>query len=371
MALPAPPDAPPPPLSAAAARPAAPSRLRVGGRRLFLRVLGAPGVAARLPLLLRDTSVVFMLHRFRDPSRGVDGLDPHALRRALAWLRREGFDLLPLDDLLRRAAGDGAPPRAVAFTVDDGYLEQATVAAPIFAEFDCPATVFVTTGFLDGALWLWWDRVSFVLRQTGRRRLALDAGGARVAYELGRPEQRTWATRDFAERCKAIPDEERVRAVERLAEEAEVEVPRSPPAEYLPMSWDQLRACERAGIRFGPHTVTHPVLSRTSDERSRREIAGSWERLREEARDPLPVFCYPNGTDADYSAREIATLRELGLAGAVSARFGYLSAAGLRGGADAAFRVPRLPFPEGGEDFLQYVSGVERLKQVLRGEARG
>ena len=60
-------------------------------------------------------------------------------------------------------SGDGPPlNRAVAFTIDDGYVEQATVAAPVFAEFDCPVTTFVTSGFLDRALWFWWDQIEYV-----------------------------------------------------------------------------------------------------------------------------------------------------------------------------------------------------------------
>ncbi len=30
------------------------------------------------------------------------------------------------------------------------------------------------------------------------------------------------------------------------------------------MSWDQARLCEERGMTFGPHTVTHPILSRAA-----------------------------------------------------------------------------------------------------------
>src|SRR5690606_2625911 len=141
-----------------------------------------------------------------------------------------------IEELLRGAA-EGAPPRGrtAAFTVDDGYLEQATVAAPIFAEFDCPATVFVATGFLDGRLWLWWDQVSYVFRRTRRLRLVLEMGDREVSYATGGSGERARAEGDFVARCKALPEEERARAVEALAREAGVEIPFQPPAGYLPM----------------------------------------------------------------------------------------------------------------------------------------
>ena len=59
--------------------------------------------------------------------------------------------------------------RAIAFTVDDGYQDVAQVAAEIFLEYDCPLSIFLTTGFIDGHLWHWWDQIEFIcLTTTGR-----------------------------------------------------------------------------------------------------------------------------------------------------------------------------------------------------------
>lgn len=39
----------------------------------------------------------------------------------------------------------------------------------MFAEFDCPFTTFLTTGFLDRTLWFWWDRIEYVFCHAVRR----------------------------------------------------------------------------------------------------------------------------------------------------------------------------------------------------------
>src|ERR1700687_2210294 len=110
----------------------------------------------------RGLAVVFMLHRFRDKERRVGGHAPDSVRSGLEYLRREHYELLPLDEIFRRLAGDGTGlARAIAFTMDDGYLDQAEIGASLFAEFDCPVTTFVSTGFLDRQVWLWWDRVEY------------------------------------------------------------------------------------------------------------------------------------------------------------------------------------------------------------------
>ena len=119
-------------------------------------------------------------------------------------------------------------------------------------------------------------------------------------------------------------------------------------------------------MSFGPHTVTHPVLSRTTFDVAGYEITESWARLCAEARSPVPVFCYPNGGWDDFGDREIAVLRRLRFLGAVVGEPGYADALAFQRGQDDRFRVQRFGFPDGLPHMIQYVSGVERFKQMLR-----
>jgi hypothetical protein len=128
-----------------------------------------PGLASSLRYAQGDFATIFMLHRVLDGGAGAAHLNPMQLRRGLEHLRRNGYEVVSLAEVFRRLAGEG--PRlhgTVAFTIDDGYLDQAEIAGPIFSEFDCPVTTFVTTGFLDGALWLWWDKIEYVFSNTRR-----------------------------------------------------------------------------------------------------------------------------------------------------------------------------------------------------------
>jgi hypothetical protein len=157
--------------------------------------------------------------------------------------------------------------------------------------------------------------------------------------------------------------------VKLLAISADVDVPHAPPSRFAPMTWDDLRRCEGMTMTFGPHTVTHPVLSRTSDVQSSYEVAESWNRLQSEARNPVPIFCYPNGRPGDYTDRETRFLAELGFLGAVTVSLGYADAAKVRGGGLERFRIGRFAYPDSVDDLLVLVSGAERLKQIVRGEA--
>jgi len=334
---------------------------------LLLAGLRLPGVAGTLRRLIRDRATIFMLHRLEAPDLGVRGGDPEHLRASLEYLRRNRYELLPLGEVFRRLR-DGAPlERVIAFTIDDGYLDQAEIAAPIFAAYDCPVTTFVCSGFLDGALWMWWDRIEYVFEHTARNALRVPLDGAETAWEWSDPPSRLAAQLAFIEACKRVSNEEKLAAVERLAEAAEVELPERAPRGYTPMSWDQLRDCEEGGMRFGPHTLTHPVLSRVGDEQARREIVESARRLESEAKHPDRLFCYPNGQRGDFGAREFDLLDELGFEGAVVGYPGYAE----RFGADdpARFGVRRFALPDALDDLVQCVSGFERAKSLLRSES--
>jgi hypothetical protein len=206
-----------------------------------------------------------------------------------------------------------------------------------------------------------------VFRHAASKSVRVRLGATELSYRWESEPERDRTQADFTARCKLVPDAEKLAAVARLAEAAGVTIPASPPPDCAPMSWDQLRACEAMGMTFGPHTVTHPVLSRS--DAADYEISESWARLRAEARNPLPIFCYPNGGWEDFGEREIAVLRRLGFTGAVVGEPGYADAASFGRGPDARFRVQRFAFPDDLAHMVQYVSGVERFKQLLRQNA--
>jgi len=338
-------------------------------RQLALRALTGRGVSALYRPLMRGRATILMLHRLRDPALGIPGDDPAELRRCLAWLRRMRYRLIDLEALIDGlAAGDPACDRAVAFTIDDGYRDQAAIGASLFAEFDCPVTTFVTSGFLDGKLWFWWDQIEYVFARSEQATVVVRLGADEVRYQRTADGYRS-AQADFTERCKREPDAAMRTAVGDLAAAAGVTIPAAPPVAYAPMTWDELRACERRGMRFGPHTVTHPVLSRATDDQSRFEIMESWRRVRAEAQHPVPVFCYPNGQVGDFGDREIANMRDAGIKAAVVGSPGYADRRTLASTPAAPYLIPRFGYTADHPVLRQYVSGLEYLKSMARGAA--
>lgn len=318
--------------------------------------------------LTRGAAPVFMLHRFADPDTGRPGHDTDTLRAHLSWLRRHRVAVLPLAEVLRRFGAGEPVHKTVVFTVDDGYADFADRGLPVFAEFDCPVTVFLTTDFLDGRCWLWWNVVECLVQGTARDGVRLEHDAGVWEYRWRDSREREAAILSLVERLKTVPEACRKDLIARLGAVLEVELTRQPTPAYAPLSWDAVRRCARSGVSFGPHTLTHPILARTGDAQSAAEIAGSWHRVRQEAGDAaVPVFCYPNGDPDSFGVREQNLVAAAGLAAAVTTVPGYVT----RGLFDSArpharHAVPRMPYAQDDRSFVRASSGLERATLSLR-----
>ena len=312
-----------------------------------------------------DLVVVLMLHRFTDPALGAVGHSIPELRSNLEFLRRHQFQIGSLGDLVDTG---GAPPSnkspTIIFTVDDGYADFASVAAPVFAEFDCPATVFLVSGAVDGTTWFWWDRVTFAVNTTRKSAVELEVGGKPVRAQWDSRDSRWRAAVAVTEALKGVPNDEKEGALHMLAEQLDVEVPSTPPPSFAAMTWNDVRRCAAAGATFGPHTVTHPMLTQVSDDASKHEIVASWQRLRSQCDSTVPVFCYPNGA---FTQRDVDILRATDLAAAVTTHTQYAAPGAFRAhDADTRFRLPRFAYEGTPARFAQIVTGLERVKLALR-----
>jgi peptidoglycan/xylan/chitin deacetylase (PgdA/CDA1 family) len=319
--------------------------------------------------LTQTPATIFMLHRFAMPELSIEGHAPRTVRAILAGLRKRRFEPISLHELFRKLKEGEPLRRAVAFTIDDGYFDHARIGAPIFAELDWPVTIFAVSGFLDGKTWLWWDQVSYLFTRTRRTALTARLAGGEIPYVLDSAESRRRNAMDLNLRCQDASQVDRLACLADLSREADVELPAAPPPEFAPLTWDEARQLEKKGVAFGPHTVTHPVLSSTSAEHAAAEIAESWARLRAELQCPVPVFCYPHGRRRDYGEREMAEVQRLGLLGGVSGHFDVFRPRSYRQ-PPAICRVPRFGFQDDLLSVLQCVSGVESVKERLRGYRR-
>ena len=64
-------------------------------------------------------------------------------------------------------SGGDVPSAGVVVTFDDGYADNFHNAKPLLERYEIPATVFVTTGYLQDQREFWWDELERILLQPG------------------------------------------------------------------------------------------------------------------------------------------------------------------------------------------------------------
>lgn len=310
--------------------------------RSFVRLLNTVG---------RGGCLVLVLHRFAHPDLGIPGHEPEALRQVLAALRRFRVPVLDLEEALGTleagVTGTSHQRLSVAITIDDGYRDLVDVAAPIFREFDCPVSGFVVPRAVTGDVWFWWDQLDWILRNSVRRGLQAEVAGEPLNVAWHDEPTRINAREAIEERVKCVRHDELERVIAELAAQAEVAIPENAPAEYAVLTWSDLRDAEGRGMRFGAHSMSHPILSRCSDERATYEIVESVRAVESELTRAVPLFCYPNGKDGDFGLREEAALHAVGYRYALSTIPGILRPDVPRVMGDRwRLRVPRIPYEE-------------------------
>ena len=331
-------------------------------KRIIIPILASRPVSAVASRIFGTGIPIFMLHRMDTPDNNIaGGTRPDHLRRCLQYLVDNNYCFISLQQLVMALrTGQKLPPRAVVFTMDDGFTDQAKTAAPIFEEFNCPLTFFVITGMLDQALWPWDAQVAWITETSGRTSLNTGVAGKSFSLPLDSNDNRRQAKRILQDVIREAPAEQINTIMKRIADDAGVAIPEKPPATYRAMDWDMARQLERKGIQFAPHSVSHNILSRLDDSALQYEISESWRTLDRELLNPLKVFCYPTGRENDYDQREIDTLREHGFLGAVTTTPDLVES--QTNNDKRLFRLPRYSVPDSMEDFIQYCTWIEYVK---------
>jgi peptidoglycan/xylan/chitin deacetylase (PgdA/CDA1 family) len=225
----------------------------------------------------------------------------------------EDHTVVTLDDVVAWLGGGAPlPPRALLVTFDDGYRDNYDQAFPILRKRGLPATFFIATGHMDTGDLLWWDLVTVLISDATSTAADLPLLGP---VALSGAEQRASVAVRWVTAAKVLPNVARLEALDSLAQSVSV-TPRARPS--VAMTWDQARKMADAGMTFGGHTRSHPVLSRMSPDDARRDIAEGLDRIREELGRAVIGFAYPNGARADFDGSHKQALADLGVAIAFS-----------------------------------------------------
>ncbi|MBP3739964.1 MAG: polysaccharide deacetylase family protein [Prevotella sp.] len=108
------------------------------------------------PLLGR----VLMLHRVvgqrSDGENRELEVTPQFLEQTIIKYRQQGYQFVSIDEACDIISKGHTNTPFVCLTFDDGYQDNHDIAYPILKHHEVPFAVYVTTGFMDNRLPMWW-----------------------------------------------------------------------------------------------------------------------------------------------------------------------------------------------------------------------
>lgn len=102
--------------------------------------------------------MILLYHRVASSNNDSHKLcvSPENFQKQVEYLK-ENFKVIPLVQLVQNIKTKGIQNNSIIITFDDGYADNLHNALPILEEFNVPATVFLTAGYVDSNKPFYWD----------------------------------------------------------------------------------------------------------------------------------------------------------------------------------------------------------------------
>ena len=300
--------------------------LRYFGYKFALNLLSASRLHEPLARLKPARGIILAAHRVRpfewtafSPNRSLE-ITPDFLGDALRLVRRRGYDLVSMDEAIRRLRQD-TPNRFAVLTFDDGYHDHADYALPVMQALNVPGVFYIAPGFVERSAALWWEELEAILAVNDH--ISLDHPAQEIRLETRTARQKQSAFDHIYRRIRSLPWVEARAATAELARKYGISSAEQ--VENACLDWDGVRtlASDRL-VTIGAHTVNHPVLAACPDETITDELRHSRAILVNALERPVRHLAYPHGDPTAAGVREFETARDIGFDTAVTTRPGLV-----------------------------------------------
>lgn len=274
--------------------------------------LGLSGVLRPLHDRGRRRLVVLAYHRIVPlVQNGSEPLDldlisatPSQFDWQMAYIRRR-MQPVSLQQIVQYMDGKcDLPARAVAVTFDDGFEDTYQYAFPVLRRYEIPASVFITTGYVDSGEPFWFELVAQLMLRLPPHSLELEDTPQRFPSGPSR-EARRQSLRVLHQALKSLRNDRRNAVLSEWRAAFAQHIDRSSTDTSRPISWSQVLEMAACDIGFGSHTVSHPNLTQVPERELAWELAESKRVMETRLDRDVDMVAYPIGTRAAYDERVI------------------------------------------------------------------
>ena len=96
----------------------------------------------------------------------------------------KNYRVIDFETLMERIRSKESIRKCVVITFDDGFLDNLEVVAPVLKKYNFPATIFLTTDFIDNKTTPWFLKFRFAFQTTKEKILEIDMGDTHFSFSL-------------------------------------------------------------------------------------------------------------------------------------------------------------------------------------------
>ena len=266
-------------------------------------------------------------------------ITPEHLEATILFFKEKKYKFYSLDEVHSSLQQD-IHEKFVAFTFDDGYIDNYDYAFPILKKHQVPFTIYVTNCFPNQTAFLWWYHLedlvlkneviefkwkgkdyNFNTKNQKEKELAFDQI-RKLINSLFTP----MLNHDVNYSSQRLEDEHTKVQPWREREELMATIfGKNIPSLNLSMTWKQIQEISNHPLgNIGAHTMNHFPLRQLNEKDLQYEISSSKKELEENLGCAIEHFAYPFGKALEADRREFEIIKQLGFKTATTTRIGNI-----------------------------------------------
>ena len=199
----------------------------------------------------------------------------------------------------------------VAITFDDGYKDNLYQALPILTKYEVPASIYVTTRFLNQEVDIWWYELGEVIQN--RTEINFQYKEKKFNFLLDNKKRKFLAYQDLMKLFKSLKIDEQNELIETITN-----TKKRKNYSHICLNSEEILMLEKNPlITIGSHGHNHQNLKILSDDEVKYEITKSSEVLENLIKRKVKHFAYPFGGKDQVSTREYNIIEDMNFDSAV------------------------------------------------------
>ena len=227
---------------------------------------------------------------------------------------KDNYNIVTMDEFVDRLKVKKKNNFCITITFDDGYKDNLDYALPILKKNNIPATIYITTRFLDKNVWVWWYELKEIIDE--KNSLNFKYRNKKKIYSLNDKKEKTKVFHHLRKLFLNLPVEEQLNLLQIITQNKI----RKNYSKIFLNSRDLNLLNNEPLITIGSHSHSHPNLKILEEEKKIFEIENSNQILENLLNKKIKHFSYPYGGKNEANTNEYKIVQNLKLNSAVTTR---------------------------------------------------